>query len=200
MYSRTVGMTRALTLSSERGGDGVDHVAGDNVVGAADLLRRVDARASVDEGARGRGLERAEALREERADDAAQHVACPRRGERGGGAGADRDRAARCRDDRVVALQQHHGLAALRRVAGVVQAASLDLVGVDVEQAAELGGVRGEDGGRAAPGQVVDGERVQAVGVDQQWCVYSSDEGMGERAWAIAFSKPWTEDDSARPL
>src|SRR3954447_5426187 len=79
MYSRTVGID--LTLPTEGCGDGVDHVADDHVVGAADPLCGLDTRTRVDERARGGGGLRVEALREQPADDPAQHVPGAGRGE-----------------------------------------------------------------------------------------------------------------------
>src|SRR4051794_33861450 len=108
MYSRTVGI-QALTLPSEGVRDAVDHVTRDDVVRPADPGGRLDTGVGVDERAGGGGLEGADALAEERADDAAQDVARPRRRECGRGAGADRGglRVAGLSDDRVVALEQH---------------------------------------------------------------------------------------------
>src|SRR3954467_9603414 len=74
MYSRTVGMT-AMTLPSEGLRDAVDYVAGHDVVGAPDAARRLDARVGVDKRAGRFCLEGAEPLAEQRAHDAAQHVA-----------------------------------------------------------------------------------------------------------------------------
>src|SRR4051812_48448719 len=127
MYSRTVGIC-ALTLPSEGVRDAVDHVAGDHVV-RADPVGRLDPGVGVHEGSGGRGLEGAEALAEEGADDAAQHIARPGRRERGRGARADRGgiRIARLRDDRVVALQEHDAAGPPGRFARVVHAAPLDL-------------------------------------------------------------------------
>ena len=62
-------------------------------------------------------LERLEPLGQQRADQARQHVARSGGGEGGRTAGADRDLAARQGDDGVVALQEHHGAAALGRLA-----------------------------------------------------------------------------------
>src|SRR4051795_6137537 len=109
MYSRTVGIA-VVTLASEGVRDAVDHVARHDVIGAADAGRRLDARVGVDERAGGGGLERAQALGEQGADDPAQHIPRSRRRERGGGAGADgRGRVvAGLRDDRVVALEEDH--------------------------------------------------------------------------------------------
>src|SRR3954452_13306369 len=79
MYSRTVGID--LTLPTEGCGDGVDHVAGDHVVGAADPLRGLDTRTRVDERRGGGGELRVQVLREQRADDPAQHGSGAGRGE-----------------------------------------------------------------------------------------------------------------------
>src|SRR4051812_23999716 len=137
MYSRTVGI--GLTLASEGGRDGVDHVACHNVVGPADLARGVDARVRVDNDASGGCVEGGHALAEQRADHAAEHVARAGGGERGRRAGADGGRfVAGLGDDRVVALQQDDRLAPVRRLARVMEPAALDLLRVHFEQAAEL--------------------------------------------------------------
>src|SRR5207248_3009391 len=141
--------------------------ARDHVVGAADVARRLNARLRMCECARRGRLEGVEALAEQGADHAAQHVARAGGGERRRRAGTDRRRAvARLRHDRVVALQQDDRLAALGRLFGMVEAAALDLLRVDLEQPAQFTRVRGEHGGRVAFGDVLDdaGECVQAVG------------------------------------
>ena len=77
--------------------------------------------------------------------------------------------ALRERDDRVVALQHHDAAAALRRLARAGQPRGLDLVRLDLEQAAELALVRGQHGRRRPLAERLQpaGVRVQAVGVDQ---------------------------------
>src|SRR4051794_9671835 len=69
MTSRTsVAICGWTLVRGEAGGQRVDHVAGDHVVGAADALRRRGTRARVRE-TTGRGrLERGEPLRQQRAD------------------------------------------------------------------------------------------------------------------------------------
>ena len=83
---------------------------------AARTARRVGERAEAG------GLERLQPLGEQRADQAGQHVAGAGGGQRGRAARVDGDLAARARDDRVVALQQHDGAAALGRLARATRA------------------------------------------------------------------------------
>src|SRR3954453_8631222 len=76
----------AATLSGQSGRKALDHVAGHHVVHAVTVGGGAT-RAHVRERPRGARLERAEALREERADQARQHVAGARGGQRGRAAG-----------------------------------------------------------------------------------------------------------------
>src|SRR4051794_33554308 len=76
--SRTV---TGATLAGEPGGKLVDHVAGHDVVGAVALAGGPPG-ANVRERPERGGLERAEPLGEQRADEPGEHVAGARRGER----------------------------------------------------------------------------------------------------------------------
>src|SRR3954451_9308536 len=203
MYSRTVGI-QALTLPSEGVRDAVDHVPRDDVVRAADPGGRLDPGARVEERARSGGLEGAQALAEERADDAAQHVARARRRERGRGARADRRglRVAGLRDDRVVALEEHDAAGPPCRFARVVEPAPLDRARIFFQEPAELAGVRGEDGGGFAVGQLLDRscERVHPIRVDHERLVGRPYEALGERRGPVALPESRAQDHGSGPF
>ena len=95
-------------------------------------------------------------------------------------------------DERVVALEQHDGLAAPGGVARVEQTAGAHGVGVDLEQAGELAGVWGQHGRRLARGEVLEPPRmrVEAVGVEQQRQLDLRGHGAGEGEGPVGSARP----------
>ena len=63
------------------------------------------------------------------------------------------------RHDRVVALQQHHGAAPLGGAPGAVEPLPLHVLGLELEQPAELGGVRGEHRGAGPVAEQLEARR-----------------------------------------
>ena len=97
-----------------------------------------------------RGEPRFDPFREERRDDAREHVAGAGRRERRRAVRRDEHAFARRRNDRVGAFQQHDRAEPGRRAPCRVEPVRVDLAGVDVEQPCELAAVRREDRRRGA--------------------------------------------------
>ena len=149
--------------------------------------------------ARRRRLEGVQALREQRCEDAREHVAGAGRGERRAPAAADCDAPVRMRDQRVVALEHDDRLALLGRRARVSQPLALDVLAVEPQQARELAGVRREDRRVSAAGQRAQapGVCVQTVGVEHHRRLHRGGELAREGDTALA--APQSRAERERP-
>ena len=129
-------------------------------------------RHAVQEGGRGGGIGRAEALGQQRAGQAGQHVAGPGRGQPGRPGGVDPDRVGpgRVRGEQITVVEPL-SRTVTPRTGGrprVGQPLGLDVGPVGAGQPGQLAGVRGDQRGRRPRQQVaVLGQDRQPVGVDQ---------------------------------
>ena len=152
--------------------------------------------------ARARGLERIEALREERADRAREDVAGAGGRERRRRDHADGDRPAGRGDDRVVALEDDDAVAALGRLARGREAVRADLVRVLLEKAPQLAGVRRDHGRLGARGEALERARVgvQAVGVEDERQVGAAGDLARDRERGVRAPEARAEDERRRLL
>src|SRR4051812_28465062 len=93
------------SLPAEDEGQGGDHVARDDALDTAVLVRRAHPGARVEVHRGARRMPRLHLLGEHRGDHAGEHVAGPGRRERAGGPRVDGDTAVGCGDECVVAFQ-----------------------------------------------------------------------------------------------
>ena len=137
----------ALTAPARR--DRVDHVPGDHRLAAPRFARPPPPRpASAPAPPRSAG-ERVHARARSAPRSSREDVAGPGGGQRRAAAAVDRHALA-VGDDRVVALQHHDRPARLGRLARAREPLRLHLLGIGLEQAAELALVRGQDRGPRA--------------------------------------------------
>ena len=143
---------------------------------------------------RGRSVE---TLREERADDACEHVARSRGGERRRPGVAHDDCSTRRGDDRVCTLEEHRRPEPVRRGPGCLQAVLVDPGGVGVEQARQLTGMRSED----RRGVALDGlEAEERVGVDDGREIDTRQQLANEGASGIRAPEAGPDRERRRPL
>ena len=136
----------------------------------------------------------------ERADGPGEHVARARRGELRDRGLDDAQRLARCRDERVGALEQHGGARALRRLADAREACAPDRGAVAPEQAPELAGVRRERRRAGALAERLEParEREERVGVEHERRLDAAHESIDQLGGLRGAPEAGARDDGAR--